>query len=303
MKEMTKGTTVPPGGIKLLRNAPLKFHSTFRIGGRADLLALPKTVHELKDLLSYAHRKKMRTLVIGNGSNILFPDAPLRGLVIKLANGLTSIDIKGENVIASSGTMLSALVKKLASKGIGGLEFCYGVPATVGGAVVSNFGAWGDEIGKFVKEVKGIKVVGGRIKHFKFDRKKLRFKYRWSNLAGRGMIVTRVEFELKRTKPKFAREKMAKVLEMRRQKQPLAIPNIGSIFKNPPGMAAGNLIKEARLSGKRAGDAQISTKHANFIVNLGEAKQKDVLALIKLVQRKVLSKFKVRLSPEIKIIK
>ena len=284
---------------KIFRNVPLRLHSTLRVGGRADMLSIPKNAEELSSLISFARKKKIRALVVGNGSNILFPDSGFRGLIIKLAHGLSDIKFDGVRVTAGAGVMMSDLISKLCQRGLKGLEFAYGVPATVGGAAVMNFGAWGREIGDIIESVDALDPR--KMKRVLIPRKKMRFSYRKSSLDR--YIILSVTFKLSRGKKRLIRKKMKKILEKRKVTQPLGIPNAGCVFKNPPGSSAGKLIDEAGLAGKRVGDAQISTKHANFIINLGRAKAGDVLTLMKKMSRAVKAKFGISLNPELKVIR
>ena len=288
-------------GLKIYRKVCLRHHSTFRIGGVADFFVAPKNFNELADVLAIAQRKKLKYVIIGNGSNILFSDKGFRGMVIKLANGLGNVEINGTRVNVGAGMMLSTLVSKLASGGIAGLEFAYGVPATVGGAVVMNFGSFGKWIGALVRRVKVIN--NDNLTEVELREKDLKFGYRTSNLLQKGFVDTHVEFKLKKKRPKIIKKNIRAILEKRRATQPLGIPNAGCIFKNPPGDFAGRLIEEAGLAGKRIGDAQVSTKHANFIVNLGNATASDVIALIRKIQKTVKAKFGIRLVPEIKVVR
>lgn len=284
---------------KIFRNVPLRLHSTMRVGGRADMLSIPKDAEELSSLISFARKKKIRALVVGNGSNILFSDTGFRGLIIKLAHGLNDISFDGARVTAGAGVMMSDLISKLCQRGLRGLEFAYGVPATVGGAAVMNFGAWGSDIGDRIESVDALDVRN--MKRVVIPRKKMRFSYRKSSLDK--YIILSVTFKLSRGKKRLIRKKMKKILEKRKVTQPLGIPNAGCVFKNPPGSSAGKLIDEAGLAGKRVGDAQISTKHANFIVNLGRARSGDILSLMKKMSRAVKTKFGISLTPELKVIR
>jgi UDP-N-acetylmuramate dehydrogenase len=287
-------------GLKVLRGVRLRHHSTFRIGGAADLFVIPKNVSDLIDVLTVARRKRMKVFVAGNGSNVLFSEKGYRGIVIKLANDLSSMKVSGERVVVWGGASLSGLIMKLATKGLGGLEFACGVPATVGGSVMMNLGAFGKWMGKYVKSVE---LVDEKLKKISMRSGEIKFGYRTSSLLRRGFILTCVELKLRRNKPRSIKAKIKKVLSKRRIAQPLGIPNAGCVFKNPRSRYAGQLIEEAGLKGKRVGDAQISTKHANFIVNLGSATSSDVIALIRKVQQSVKSKFGVRLVPEVKIVR
>lgn len=285
--------------IKLLRNEPLKKHTSFRIGGPADYFCVPKDVNELKEALAFARQAKLPIAFIGAGTNLLALDRGFRGLVIKLAGGLNFVEVKGDKVIAGAGNLLPQLVNTLASRGLAGLEFLAGVPGTLGGAAAMNAGAWGKEIGEFIESVSALDLSGSESE---LKKKDLKFGYRSSLLQKGRLIATSVTLKLKKSRPALIKKNILAILETRRERQPLGIPNAGSIFKNPPGKFAGKLLEEADCKGLRAGDAQVSTKHANFILNLGEAKASDVLKLVTRMQELVRRKFKVRLEPELKVM-
>ncbi len=268
--------------MKFQRNESLKKHNSFHIGGKADYFCIPKNIDELKQALLFAKEKKLEVAVIGCGTNLLVRDHGFKGLIIKTAK-------------LSAGVTLPRLIKSLANKGLGGLEFLAGIPGSVGGAVVMNAGAWGKEISKLVRQVK-VLDYNGREKVFK--RKDLNFAYRSSRLQKEKYIVVEVVFNLKKRKKSLIKKNINKYLSKRKSRQPLGSPNCGSIFKNPKNAFAGQLIELAGCKGMRRGDAQVSLKHANFIVNLGEAKAQDVIKLMTVIQGRV----KVKLAPEIKLL-
>ncbi|OGC06147.1 UDP-N-acetylenolpyruvoylglucosamine reductase [candidate division WOR-1 bacterium RIFCSPLOWO2_02_FULL_46_20] len=277
--------------MKYLRNEPLSRHTSFKIGGPANYFCLPKSIGNIKEVLSFARQNKLKIAVIGAGSNLLAPDQGFSGLVIKIGQGLAWVKAKGDRVSVGAGVGLARLVK------LGGLEFLAGIPGSVGGAVVMNAGAWGEEIGKYVEQVTVLDGAG-RVKEIK--RKNLGFAYRKSKLQKSRFIVAEVVFKLDRIRQRVKQEKIKEYLAKRRARHPLDRPSCGSVFKNPRGLTAGALIEAAGCQGKRIGDAQVSKKHANFIVNLGGAKAADVIKLISIVQKAVNNKFKVLLEPELK---
>ena len=285
--------------MKYQRNASLKKHTSFRIGGPADYFCLPKSVEELSEALRYARERKLPVAVFGAGTNILVLDRGFRGLVIKLDGGLNWIKIDNQRVQAGAGVSLPRLIRVLARKGLGGLEFLAGIPGTLGGSIAMNAGAWVKDIGKYVAEVK---VMDREGKHKVLNKKNLGLGYRKSRLQGNPWIVTEVVLKLRRKKKRRVEKKIKEYLSKRKATQPLGIPNCGSIFKNPKGDFSGRLIENANCKGIRVGDAQVSAKHANFIVNLGDAKAKDVIKLMTQVQKAVFDKFKIQLEPEIKIM-
>lgn len=285
--------------MKYLRNELLKKHTSIRIGGSADYFCVPKNIEELKEALQYAKERSLPVAVIGAGTNLLVLDQGFRGLVIKLSKGLNWITYNGQRVQVGSGVDLARLIRSLSAKGWGSLEFLVGIPGTVGGAVVMNAGAWGKGIGSCVAEVKVLDRNGNeRI----IKKNKLGFRYRKSKLQKNNGIVVEVTLKLRKKRKNKIKKIIREYLLRRRETQPLGTPNCGSIFKNPNGDFAGRLIEAADCKGMRLGDAQVSTKHANFILNLGEAKARDVIKLITRVQKKVKDKFKILLEPEIKIM-
>jgi len=281
--------------MKLLRNEWLKKHVSFRIGGPADYFVVPKNLEELKEALKFAQERKLMVALMGAGTNLLVLDHGFRGLVIKLAGGISYVKVRGRNVKVGAGTYLSHLLQTLSTKGLGGLEFLAGIPGSVGGAVVMNAGAWGKEIGRYVKSVKVLEKNG---KEKLLEGKQLKFGYRQSIFQKGKYILAEVVFRLRKKRPSLIRKKMQEFLMKRKKSQPLGVPSAGSIFKNPPGGFAGKILEEAGCKGWRVGDAQVSHKHANFIINLGEAKAREVLKLMTKMQKAA----KVKLEPELKIM-
>lgn len=285
--------------MKILRNEPLKKHTSFRIGGPADYFCVPKSVGELQEALAYARQNKMPVAVIGAGTNLLALDHGFSGLVIKLGGGLNRSTVRGRVVHAGAGIPLPKLLSVLSRRGLSGLEFLAGIPGTLGGAAVMNAGAWGKELGSYIEQVKVIDAEG----NLKVLRKEqLGFSYRHSLLQAGRYVVAEVVLRLRKGTAGRIRKKIAAFLAKRKLNQPLGSPNAGSIFKNPKGKFAGQLLEAAGFKGMRVGDAQVSVKHANFILNLGEAKARDVLKLMTRMQNAVSRKFKVRLEPELKIM-
>ncbi|MFA6431681.1 MAG: UDP-N-acetylmuramate dehydrogenase [Candidatus Margulisiibacteriota bacterium] len=285
--------------MKILKNEPLKKHTTFRIGGNADHYCQPKNVQELLQALAFAKQNRIPVFIMGNGSNLLALDNGFRGLVVQAADSKKGIIFDGHLARVWAGTSLPKFIKAISKKGFSGLEFLAGIPGTVGGAVVMNAGAWGKEIGALIKEVSVI-CEDGTIRSL--NKKELHFNYRKSSLQKMRCIVVEATFKLNKGKLSEINDRIRNYLEKRREGQPLGMPNAGSIFRNPPKQSAGKLIEEAGCKGMRSGDAQISQKHANFIVNLGEAKASDVLKLMTKAQKAVNDRFKIRLEPEIKIM-
>ena len=277
---------------RVLRDEPLSRHTTLKIGGPADVLVIPKDIRGLQDILHIT--KGMKKYVIGNGSNLLIPDAGIRGIVIKISGGMDSFECAGRSVHVGAGTLLQPLLNKLASIGLSGLEFSAWVPAAVGGAVVMNMGAFGQDIGSLVEYADIIEADG---KTRRLAASELKFSYRKSNIHD--CILTGVGLKLANKSKANIQSRMKEVVSKRKELQPLSAPSAGSVFRNPKDVPAGKLIDMAGCKGLRAGDAEVSKKHGNFIINLGDAKASDVKKLIRKVKDSVRKKFKVKLELEL----
>jgi len=285
--------------IKVARNEKLFKHTTIKVGGKAPIFLLPKNEEALMRALFKLNSKKRSIFVIGNGSNTLISDKGIDGIAIKIGGGLSFININGSVVRVGAGVNLQKLIRLLAKKGLGGLEFAAGVPASVGGAVWMNMGAYGKQISSLIKEVKTVSFTGSQ-KIWK--KNKIKFSYRSSIFQGKKLVITEVTLKMKKGKPRSIKKKIEKFLNIRKSKQPLSVPSFGSTFKNPKGYYAAELIEKSGLKGLRLGDAQVSTKHANFIINLGGASSGDIVKLIEKVRRTVKQKSGISLVPEIKMI-
>jgi len=287
--------------MKYLRNESLSKHSSFKIGGPALYFCEPSNSAEILEALAFAKANKFALAIIGSGTNLLIPDSGFQGLVIKIGAKLKSIKITGTKIEVGSGMGITSLVTKLATKGLGGIEFLAGIPGSIGGAVVMNAGAWGDEIGRYVENVTVVDLKG---RELIITQKELKFGYRKSLLQKQLCIVIKVTIKLSKKKPAVILSQIKEYLKIRRSKHPLNFPNCGSVFKNPKGQKnsqpAGQLIEAAGCMGLRIGNAQVSNQHANFIVNLGGATAKDVTALMRKVETEVRKRFKIKLEPEVK---
>ena len=281
---------------KILINEPLKNHTTFRIGGAADIMIIPEDVESLINIIKIANDNNIAWFVMGNGSNILVSDEGYRGIIIKICKAINYIKIEGNKIVAGAGVILPYLSVYAAKNGLGSLEHLAGIPGTLGGAVVMNAGSCKEEIGNVVEEVKIINSEGEIETLSKED---LKFGYRYSSLQNGSKIVLEVKLKLKKENPDVIKDRIRKILKKRREKFPLKYPNAGSIFKKPKDAYAGELIEKAGCKGLKVGDAKVSEKHANFIINLGNAKAKDVLFLLKKVRKRVYDKFGILLEPEI----
>ena len=277
----------------------LNQHTTFAIGGPADLFYEAKTTKELIKAVKLAKKFKIPYFIFGGGSKLLVADKGFRGLVIRVQSspsetGQAPFKVQNEKIIAEAGVSLANLVTAAAKHSLSGLEFAVGIPGTIGGAVRGNAGAWQESVGDKVLRVK-VLTKEGRVKWIGVQ--DCQFGYRQSRFKKSGEIILEVELELKKRNPEEIKKKMVVNLE-KRKRQPRE-PSVGSIFVNPKPDSAGYLIEACGLKGKKIGDAQISPQHANFIVNLGKATAEDVVQLIKLAKKAVRKKFGIGLKEEI----
>jgi UDP-N-acetylmuramate dehydrogenase len=285
-------------GARLAVSRPLADLTSFRIGGPADLFVTVQTEDELMAAMTAAHRISMPAFCLGAGTNLLISDRGMRGLVVKLGDGFTTISIDGFKVVAGGAAQFGMLVEIVVEHGLAGLEFGEGIPGTVGGGLVMNAGAFGGEMAKVVTLVHGVTVQGDARA---LTRDEVNFAYRRTDLPRR-FVITRVDFELAQGDRETLRARVAELKAKRAARQPRDVPNAGSIFKNPPGNFAGRLLENAGLKGARLGGAAFSDQHANFIVNLGGARADEVRALMELARNKVKEAAGVWLEPEVKLV-
>ena len=295
LQDIFAGCTQRP----LLPAEPMTKHTSFHIGGPAELMAQPQSEAELQSLLLKAAEAAVPVTLVGNGSNLLVRDKGIRGLVIKLGSMLRDIKVSGNVLTFGSGVSLAQASKKAAELGLSGMEFAVGIPGSIGGAVYMNAGAYDGEMSKVVKSVR-VMDAAGEVSELSAD--ELDFGYRHSALQGSSKIVTSVTVELAAGDKQAIAEKMADFSNRRITKQPLELPSAGSMFKRPPGYFAGTLIDQTGLKGYTVGGAQVSTKHAGFVVNIGGATAADVLQLISDVQAKVFAAHGVHLEPEVLVL-
>ncbi len=279
------------------RKEPLSRHTSFKIGGPAEFFIEPKDITDLKLLLDLAKRYKIPLSVIGAGSNILVSDRGRKGIVFRLASPVfKTINFKGDYCEAGAGVLLGQLLRVCQKRGLSGLEFLVGIPGTVAGAVAMNAGAQGKSISDVLMYVK-VMDKNGTIKIL--SRKKARFGYRTSGLAR--YIIISAFIELAHNQKENIGKRVKQYLAYRKLAQDYTHPSAGCVFKNPQGYSAGKLIDLCGLKGKRVGQASVSRKHANFILNTGGARAGDVLKLMACIRKKVKQTFRVNLAPEIKI--
>lgn len=281
-------------------NEPLARHSSFRIGGPAQFLVLPADDQDVARLQALVRAEGLPLYIIGLGTNILFPDEGLPGIVLKLAGRLNQIAASRHLLHVGAGAPLVAVAREAARRGLTGLEFAEGIPGTLGGAVYMNAGAFGGEMARVVKEVQ-VRTETGEARIL--SGAEMDFRYRFSRLQrDKGWAVTAVVLELEEDEPARILSRMDIYRAKRQATQPKGYPNAGSIFKNPPGEAAGRLIERVGAKGWRVGGAEVSTVHANFIVNRGGATARDVLTLMDRIQRAVEEATGIRLEPEVRVL-
>jgi UDP-N-acetylmuramate dehydrogenase len=279
----------------LTSEATLAQFTTWRIGGPAELLAEPEDREDLLLAIGWARAAGVRWRILGNGSNLLVSDAGVRGLVLRVRKGLAQLLYDGKLLTAGAGAMLSAVAKSAASHGLAGVEFHSGIPGTIGGGILMNAGVPGQELGDRVEEVEYLESDGSLRR---YGRRDCRFRYRGSRFSGGKGVVLGARLVLKEDDPAEIRKRIKESAAERRKKQPTALPSCGSVFFNPEGDHAGRLIDEAGLKEKHIGDIEVSAKHANFFINIGEGRSVDVLELVQSVRREVENRFGVLLETE-----
>jgi len=281
-----------------LMNESLKKHTTYGIGGPADLMIFPKSKQDLIKVIEIINENKIQLTILGSGSNVLVSDNGIRGAVISLKNSLKQIEVDDNILYAECGTMLGKIVKHAVKNNLIGLENLNGVPGTLGGALIMNAGAWGGEISENLIHVE---VINSKSEIQKIQKKDLNFSYRQSSF-NKDDILLSAKFNLKKADKDIIKENFIEAQSGRKKSQPLNKRSAGSLFKNPKNNSAGKLLDEAGLKGFSIGDAKISEKHANFFINDGDASSRDMLMLIKKAHKAVKDKFNVNLSLEVKLM-
>ena len=284
---------------KLIENEPMKKHTTFKIGGPADMYVSVGSIDELSELLKLAKETQTPYTVIGNGSNILVGDNGIRGLVIEIGSNLAYCEADDDKIYAQAGALLSKIASLAAANSLSGMEEISGIPGTLGGGIYMNAGAYGGEIKNVIKNVTYVDTDGEIIT---VTGDECNFGYRQSIFTDGKKFVVSAELDLKKDDKTAISERMADFRKRRCDKQPLAYPSAGSTFKRPEGYFAGALIEQAGLKGYGIGGACVSDLHAGFIINCGDATAKDVLDLISYVQKTVYDKFGVTLEPEVRLL-
>jgi UDP-N-acetylmuramate dehydrogenase len=299
LKDMFSGE-VFEGEVRFME--PMRNHTSLKIGGPADIFAIPQNLLSLRNMHINLEKSKIPFLPLGGGTNILVMDGGIEGAVISFKS-FKKTDVLSENdedmyLFVEAGTPLQGLVNFSRESGYSGLEGLVGIPGTVGGAICGNAGAFGYEMKDVLISV-AIMDAEGRVEKIKAER--IDFGYRSSSISADGMILS-AEIKLKKDKKEDVSAKVDDFLKRKRQKQPVREPSAGCVFKNPSGLYAGKLIDEAGCKGMRIGDVEVSTIHANFFINKGGATASDFISLMKRVAQRVKEKFGVILEPEIKIV-
>ncbi len=284
---------------RILMDEPMSEHTTFAVGGPADVLVLPKSVKEMSLAIRAARSLELPVTVLGGGSNVLVRDGGIRGVVIQLNQMTKVLSCNETKILASAGYMLKDVCQFAQEQGLTGIEFACGIPGTLGGAVFMNAGAYGGEMSHVVSRVRTVNSTGGV---HTYNAPNLGFSYRQSRFQKSQEFVVEIELTLRQGNKAEIQQAMDDLMQKRRSKQPLEMHSAGSTFKRPPGYFAGTLIDQTGLKGLSCGDAQVSTKHAGFVVNTGHASARDVLQVIHEVQKRVEKAHGVHLEPEVRII-
>lgn len=285
-----------PKNIKT--NELLKKYTMTKLGGAADVFVMPETEEEASAIVKYAYDHHIPLLMLGNGSNMVVRDGGVRGIVITFSK-LNEIRVDGNQIYAQSGALIKDVSKIASNESLTGFEFACGIPGSVGGAMAMNAGAYGGEIKDIIVSSTVLTKEG---KIIVLSKEELDLRYRHSIITQEGYFVLSSIFELKKGNKEEIDAKIADLTYKRESKQPLEYPSAGSVFKRPPGYFAGKLIQDSGLQGKGVGDAEVSLKHAGFIINKGNATATDYINTIKMVQKEVKEKFGVELELEVKIV-
>lgn len=284
---------------RVLFNEPMKKHTTFKIGGPADIMIIPSNEEELIESVKFCRENNIDFLIMGNGSNLLIKDGGLRCVVIKINEDFNDIKVNNNKIYCQAGALLSTTSKVALKHSLKNLEFASGIPGTIGGAITMNAGAYGGEMKDIVNKVR---VLDKNNEIKEYTNEEMNFRYRNSRVGDEGLIVLGVELGLESGDYSAIEEIIKDLTYKRTSKQPLELPSGGSTFKRPEGYFAGKLIEDSGLRGLRHGGAGVSEKHCGFVVNLDNATCKDVLHLISVIQKVVRDNYDVELETEIKLL-
>ena len=282
---------------RLFRDEPMHRHTTFRVGGRASLYVRVASSDELIQVINTAKSTSTDFFLIGNGSNLLVSDEGFDGIIIELGESMSEITVCGNKLICEAGALLGRISSVAAKNALEGLEFASGIPGTLGGGLAMNAGAYGGELATVVETVCVLDPSDMCIKTY--EASELNFGYRQSRIKSEGLIVIYATLNLKAGDEETIRERIADYSKRRRDKQPLEYASAGSTFKRPEGQYAGALIEAAGLKGLTVGGAEVSRKHAGFVINKGGATAKDIYELIGIVQKRVFNNSGILLEPEV----
>lgn len=277
---------------------PMGAHTTFQIGGPADMYVTPQSAEEVAAVIRACSEASMPLAVVGNGSDLLVADAGLRCVVMQILDNMASVRVEGSRIIAQAGATNAQVARVALEAGLAGFEFASGIPGTIGGAAIMNAGAYGGEFKDVCVELACVTPAGEFVR---VSREEADWSYRHSMMGDAGFIVVEAVLELEPDDAAAIKGRMDDLKARREEKQPLEMPSAGSTFKRPEGYFAGKLIQDAGLRGYRVGGAQVSEKHTGFVVNAGDATAAEVRQLIADVQERVFEQFGVRLEPEVKM--
>ncbi|CCO08727.1 UDP-N-acetylmuramate dehydrogenase [Desulforamulus hydrothermalis] len=291
LRSLVKGT--------VKTDEPMSKHTTWRIGGKADLFVDPGDKEDIRRVVEFVRTRDIPLTVIGNGSNLLVKDGGIRGVVLKVGRGLAEISVQGTTIKAGAGAMLPELAAAARRAGLGGFEFAAGIPGSLGGGIVMNAGAVN---GCVANVLHSVEVINEHNRFVTLHNKELGFQYRTSNLQGKQVICVSALWQGYAKSKALIEQETRDYLLKRKAAQPQGYPNAGSVFKNPAGDYAGRLIEACGGKGLRVGDAQVSTKHANWILNLGRATARDVLTLIEKIKKMVQEAFGIELHLEVRVL-
>lgn len=287
--------------IEFYIDEPLMKHTNYKVGGPADILVYPKSIKELQNILIEVDKTPYKFTILGRGSNILISDWGIRGVVLKLdkINSIIECKDKKNQFELFAGASMVSIAVDFAKKGLTGMEFASGIPGNIGGSIYMNAGAHGSDMEKIITEVTSITNHGEIIVR---DISQINFRYRWSMYQDNNEIIISCKVKLEQDDINETRNRVKRYRSVRTSRQPYDLPSCGSVFKNPENLYSGELIELCGLKGYSIGGAQVSTKHANFIVNTGNAKSSDIYKLIKLIQEEVYKNFEIKLQPECRLI-
>ncbi len=287
------------GEKSVFLNEPMKKHTTFKAGGNADIFVVPETIQQLIFAIQIAKAEKIPYFIMGRGSNLLVRDKGFRGMIIQLYQNFDNISVENHTLVVSAGALLSTISVKALENNLTGLEFASGIPGTLGGAVFMNAGAYDGEMKNVIKSVTALNENHDSVR---LTKEQLELGYRKSIFQREALVIFSAELELTVGEHDTIKKEMDRVTALRNEKQPIEMPSAGSTFKRPTGYFTGKLITDSNLKGYSIGGAQVSEKHAGFIINKENATANDIIHLIEYVKKTVYHNFNVLLEPEVRII-